>query len=57
MSEAGTVVGSSYASGGLEPGGGLRYCGFKGMPEERLGSTARKRWMRDQMPRGWRVYF
>jgi hypothetical protein len=57
MSAAGIVTGSVYACGSLEPGGGLRNCGFRGTPLEREGSTARRRRRRSQTPVDWRVYF
>ena len=57
MSPEGTVTGSSYASGGFAPGGGLRNWGFKGTPVDRLGSTARARLIRSHIPCDWTVYF
>lgn len=57
MSPAGMVTGSMKERGSLEPGGGLRNCGFRGTPLERVGSTARRRRIRSQMPVDWIVYF
>jgi hypothetical protein len=57
MSPAGNVTGSMKEKGSLEPGGGLRNWGFRGMPLERVGSTARRRRMRSQIPVDWTVYF
>ena len=51
------MTGSTKENGSLDPGGGLRNCGFRGMPLERLGSTAKKRRMVSQIPVDWRVYF
>lgn len=51
------MTGSSYNCGGLAPGGGLRYWGFSGTPEERLWSTARRRRILSHTPRDGRVYF
>jgi hypothetical protein len=50
MSPAGIVTGSVKEKGSLDPGGGLRNWGFKGTPLDRVGSTARRRRMRSQMP-------
>lgn len=57
MSLAGRVTGSTKEKGSLDPGGGLRNCGLSGTPLERVGSTARRRRTRSQMPVDWTVYF
>jgi hypothetical protein len=57
MSPAGMVTGSTKEKGSLDPGGGLRNCGFKGTPLERVGSTAKKRRIVSQIPVDWTVYF
>ena len=44
-------------NGALEPGGGLRNWGFKGMPLERWAETAKIRRMISQRPVDWVVYF
>jgi hypothetical protein len=44
-------------NGSLEPGGGLRNCGLRGMPLDRVGSTAKKRRMSSHTPVDWTVYF
>ena len=57
ISPAGIVTGSTKEKGSLEPGGGLRNCGLRGTPLERVGSTAKKRRMSSHTPVDWTVYF
>lgn len=57
MSPDGTVTGSSYTWGGLAPGGGFRYCGFKGTPDDRSGSMASTLRILSQTPVERTVYF
>jgi len=57
ISPAGIVTGSSYVFGSRAPGGGFLNCGLRGIPEDRVESTAKIFWMTRPNPVGSIVYF